>query len=64
MAGKSGGKSAAGKVAMTPARAAAIQSHAAKTTGSIQKGSFAARTQSAAATNVNAGVVPAPGTTK
>lgn len=67
MAGKSGGNSRAekgAKTAMTPARAAAIQSHAARTTGPIQQGSFEARAQAAAAVNVNTGVVPAEGTKK
>ncbi|MEB0014569.1 hypothetical protein QN416_23525 [Glaciimonas sp. Cout2] len=57
-----GGK--AGKTAMTPTRAAAIQSHATKTSGPIQKGSFPARAQAAAAINVNTGVVPAIGAKK
>lgn len=64
MAGKSVGNGkvgSGGKTAMTPARAAAIQSHAAKTSGPVQKGSFPARAQTAAAINVNTGVVPAAG---
>lgn len=64
MAGKSGGNGKGGKTAMTPARAAAIQSHAAKTSGPVQKGSFPARAQAAAAINVNTGVVPAVGSKK
>lgn len=67
MAGKSGGKGTAGKggkTAMTQERAAAIQSHTATTTGSVQKRSFATRAQAAAATNVNTGVVPAVGAKK
>jgi ethanolamine utilization microcompartment shell protein EutS len=65
MAGKSGGKgTAGGKTAMTPARAAAIQSHAAKTSGAVQKGSFSARAQAAAAVNVNTGAVPSAGAKK
>lgn len=59
MAGKNGSKGGSGKNAMTPARAAAIQSRAMKTSGPVTADSFTARAQSAAATNVNAGIVPA-----
>jgi hypothetical protein len=67
MAGKSGGNGKGGnggKTAMTPTRAAAIQSHAVKNSGPVQKGSFPARAQAAAAINVNTGVVAATGTKK
>lgn len=68
MAGKSnikgskignGRTSSVSKVAMTPVRASAIQSETMKTTGTVKVGTFAARVQSAAAHNVNAGIVPA-----
>lgn len=68
MAGKSnsqggkssnGGKATAGKTPMTPIRASVIQSKGIKTAGTIKPGSFQARVQSAAAQNVNAGIVPA-----
>lgn len=68
MAGKSSGqgnksgsssKTGAGKVVMSPVRASAIQSHAMKTAGTVKAGSFLARAQSAAAHNVNAGIVSA-----
>lgn len=55
--GKSSGSGTA-VTPMTPARAAAIQSRTAITEGTVTKGSFAARAASAAAKNVNAGVVP------
>jgi hypothetical protein len=62
--GGSAGKTSAGKAAMTTTRASAIQSKAMKTTGTVKAGSFPARTQSAAAHNVNAGIVRAVTTRK
>ena len=68
MAGKSssqggksgnGGKTSAGKTPMTPIRASVIQSKGMKRAGAIKPGSFEAKAQSAAAHNVNAGIVPA-----
>lgn len=54
--GKSSGSS---NTPMTPADASRIQSAAAKANGGkVPAGSFAARAQSAAAHNVNAGIVP------
>ena len=74
MAGKSSGQSGkngnagkggtAVKTPMTPARASVIQSGAMKTAGTVKAGSFPARAQSAAANNVNAGIVPAVATRK
>lgn len=58
------GKATAGKVAMTPARASVIQSHTMKTTGTVTASDFAARATSAAARNVNVGIVPAAPTGK
>jgi hypothetical protein len=50
----------AGKTPMTSERASAIQSHAAKTAGTVERHTFASRAMRAAAHNVEAGVVPAP----
>lgn len=58
------GKTSAGKVAMTPARASAIQSQAMKTAGTVKTGSFAARAQAGADRNVNVGIVPSTPTGK
>ena len=60
----SSSKTGAGKVVMTPVRASAIQSQAMKTAGTVKAGSFPARAQSAAAHNVNAGIVSAVPTRK
>lgn len=50
MPGKNGSNGA--KTAMTPVRAAVIQSYATKTFGPVQRGGFAAMAQAAATINV------------
>jgi hypothetical protein len=56
--GSKGGASKA-PTPMTPIRASAIQSHAMKPTGIVKAGGFVSRVMSAAARNVNAGIVSA-----